>query len=199
MPAIPIRAATPSRAAVLARRSASSTVSRESATVAGAVRRACSITRGIAVNRSLPSRNAATATSLAALSTAGAVPPVAQRRVGQPEAGEALRVRPLELERSDRRTGPAARRRIPFAPGKPAHGRSGSRMSGLAKLCHDRAVDVFDHRVHDALRMDEHLDADRAGRRTASCASITSSPLFIMVAESTEILRPIAQFGCAQA
>ena len=30
-------------------------------------------------------------------------------------------------------------------------------------------------------------------------ASITSSPLFIMVAESTEILRPITQFGWAQA
>ena len=31
------------------------------------------------------------------------------------------------------------------------------------------------------------------------CASISSSPLFIMVAESTEILRPMLQFGCAQA
>ena len=30
-------------------------------------------------------------------------------------------------------------------------------------------------------------------------ASITSRPLFIMVAESTEILRPITQLGCAQA
>ena len=28
---------------------------------------------------------------------------------------------------------------------------------------------------------------------------MTSSTLFIMVAESTEILRPIDQFGCAQA
>ena len=30
-------------------------------------------------------------------------------------------------------------------------------------------------------------------------ASITSRPLFIIVAESTEILRPITQFGWAQA
>ena len=28
---------------------------------------------------------------------------------------------------------------------------------------------------------------------------MTSSPLFIIVAESTEILRPMTQFGCAQA
>src|SRR5882762_6943266 len=30
-------------------------------------------------------------------------------------------------------------------------------------------------------------------------ASMTSNPLFIMVAESTEILRPMTQFGCAHA
>ena len=33
----------------------------------------------------------------------------------------------------------------------------------------------------------------------SSAASITSSPLFISVAESTEIFRPIAQVGCLQA
>ena len=38
-----------------------------------------------------------------------------------------------------------------------------------------------------------------AGRSKSQRASITSSPLFIMVAESTEILRPITQVGCAQA
>ncbi len=40
----------------------------------------------------------------------------------------------------------------------------------------------------------------RSGARSNSQrASMTSRPLFIMVAESTEILRPITQFGCAQA
>ena len=40
----------------------------------------------------------------------------------------------------------------------------------------------------------------RSGARSnRKCASITSSALFIIVAESTEILRPITQFGCAQA
>src|SRR5687768_17939735 len=37
------------------------------------------------------------------------------------------------------------------------------------------------------------------GTPKSQCASITSRPLFIMVAESTEILRPITQFGCAHA
>ena len=36
-------------------------------------------------------------------------------------------------------------------------------------------------------------------RSNSQRASITSRPLFIMVAESTEILRPMLQFGCAQA
>ena len=38
-----------------------------------------------------------------------------------------------------------------------------------------------------------------AGRPNSRQASISSSPLFISVAESTEILRPMTQFGCAQA
>ena len=38
-----------------------------------------------------------------------------------------------------------------------------------------------------------------AGRPNSQAASMSSSPLFIMVAESTLILRPIDQFGCATA
>ena len=37
------------------------------------------------------------------------------------------------------------------------------------------------------------------GTPNSQCASITSRPLFIIVAESTLILRPITQLGCAQA
>ena len=39
----------------------------------------------------------------------------------------------------------------------------------------------------------------RGATSNSQRASITSRPLFIMVAESTEILRPMTQFGCAQA
>ena len=38
-----------------------------------------------------------------------------------------------------------------------------------------------------------------AGMPNSQLASITSRPLFISVAESTEILRPITHFGCAHA
>ncbi|MNT52153.1 hypothetical protein D3C72_1891640 [compost metagenome] len=38
-----------------------------------------------------------------------------------------------------------------------------------------------------------------AGAPNSQCASMTSRPLFIMVAESTEILRPMTQLGWAQA
>ena len=37
------------------------------------------------------------------------------------------------------------------------------------------------------------------GSPNSSCASISSRPLFIRVAESTEILRPMFHVGCAQA
>ena len=39
----------------------------------------------------------------------------------------------------------------------------------------------------------------RGSSPNSSAASMSSRPLFISVAESTEILRPITQFGCAQA
>jgi hypothetical protein len=46
--------------------------------------------------------------------------------------------------------------------------------------------------------MDDDLDA--AGvTPNSQCASMTSRPLFIIVAESTLIFRPITQLGCAQA
>ncbi|KAG1434194.1 hypothetical protein G6F57_021696 [Rhizopus arrhizus] len=38
-----------------------------------------------------------------------------------------------------------------------------------------------------------------AGMAKSQCASITSRPLFSMVAESTEILRPMLQVGWAHA
>ena len=69
---------------------------------------------------------------------------------------------------------------------------------GMAELRQHRAVDVLDQRMDDALRMDHDLDRSR-GTPNSQCASITSRPLFIIVAESTVILRPMRQFGCAQA
>ena len=70
---------------------------------------------------------------------------------------------------------------------------------GRAELRQHRAVDIFDHRMDHRLRMDDDLDPRRARPGTGRAASISSSPLFISVAESTEILAPIDQLGCATA
>jgi hypothetical protein len=52
--------------------------------------------------------------------------------------------------------------------------------------------------MDDALRMNDDPDVS-AGTLNSQCASIASSPLFIIVAESTEIFRPMTQFGWAHA
>ena len=54
-------------------------------------------------------------------------------------------------------------------------------------------------RVHDRLRVDDDLDAGRRRRRTGECASISSRPLFISVAESMVILPPSARSGARSA
>lgn len=58
----------------------------------------------------------------------------------------------------------------------------------------DYAVGVLDHRVNDALGMNDNLNAFRFEIKSQR-ASITSRPLFISVAESTVIFLPIDQFG----
>ena len=70
---------------------------------------------------------------------------------------------------------------------------------GHAELREDRAVHEFDHRVHDRLRVDHDVDAGRRRTPNSQCASMTSSPLFISVAESIVIFRPIRQVGCCRA
>ena len=70
---------------------------------------------------------------------------------------------------------------------------------GHAELRDDRPVGQLDHRVHDRLRMDDDVDPIGAPTPNSQCASITSSPLFISVAESIVIFRPIRQVGCCSA
>jgi hypothetical protein len=60
-------------------------------------------------------------------------------------------------------------------------------MSGEPKLRQHGAVGIFDQAVDDRLGMDEDVDP-LLGSRTEWCASISSSPLFIMVALSTRDL-----------
>ena len=79
---------------------------------------------------------------------------------------------------------------------------------GLGQLGDGGTVGEIDHRVHDRLRVHHDVDVVErdaeatVGRRAppnSSCASITSSPLFINVEESTVILGPIFHVGWASA
>ena len=105
-----------------------------------------------------PARKAATASSFAAFSTAGAASAPASARQARPEAGEALRVGRLEVEAAHgREVEPRARERQPLRPGQ----RAGDRHAhvGQAELREHRAVDQLDQRVHDRLRMHHHVHA----------------------------------------
>ena len=63
----------------------------------------------------------------------------------------------------------------------------GTRMSGQPGVREQGAVAEPHHPVHDRLRVHDHLDRRRTGSPNSWCASITSRPLFISVAESIVI------------
>ena len=73
-------------------------------------------------------------------------------------------------------------------------------MSAVPSWGQHRAVTVGDHRVKSPDRRIARRcrPAPPAGR-TVNCASMSSRPLFIMVAESIEILSPMSQLGWANA
>ena len=110
-----------------------------------------------------PSRNAATATSFAALSTAGAVPPARKRVVGEARGTGSAR-----HPGASKSSAPSRARSSGATPASMRSGHAsacaiGVRMSGLPELREHRAVDVLDQRMDDALRMDD--DLDRLARR----------------------------------
>ena len=156
------------------------------------------LTRWMASKRICRSRKAATATSLAAFSTA--VLPSGPRSAvpGQVQAGEAPRVGVFE---GQRRQG-AEVERAP-RPTRCAAGRTGHRRS--ARAC--RACPAAPARSRRGTRTIEWMmlcgwittRICSGARSNSQRASMTSSALFIIVAESTEILRPMTQLGWAQA
>ena len=92
------------------------------------------------------------------------------------------------------RPGRAAEMGWRCAPARPEYGRSecACRASRAAPA---RTVVVADHAVDHRLRMHQHLDRRGRAAGTSRAASMTSRPLFIMVAESMLILAPIDQTG----
>ena len=143
-------------------------------------------------------RNACTATSLAAFSTQGAVPPASAASRASAQARERVEVGRLELERADRgeveraararrrgRDGAARRRSARACPGGRG-ARASRRRRGATSACTiDCGCTTTSIRSY--------------GVPNSQCASITSRPLFISVAESIVILPPIAQVGCRSA
>ena len=123
----------------------------------------------------------------------------AQRLVGEPQARKALEVRRLE-----RRACRCAARSSAATPGSMRSGIARARARS-ACACRDcRAARAPSRRRTRPANGSRSADGSRTsicsgGAPNSQCASITSRPLFIMVAESTEILRPITQLGCAHA
>ena len=70
---------------------------------------------------------------------------------------------------------------------------------GRAELRQHAAVVIIDQAVDHRLRMHQHARSAPRRRPNSRAASISSSPLFIMVAESMLILAPIDQMGCRSA
>ena len=120
--------------------------------------------RGMSRKPMPPARKAATATSLAALSTMGGAPPAFSASRARRSAGKRTWIRRLEGELADpREVEPRRRRRHAVRPGQ----RVGDRRAhvGRAELGQNRAVDIGDQAVDHRLRMDERSRSRPAGRR----------------------------------
>ena len=124
---------------------------------------------------SRPSRNCATATSLAAFSTTGRLRSASSARYASRRHGNAVRVRHVELEPAGAREIERRQRRRP-ALGIRERVLNRQPHVGDAELRDDRAVDELDHRVHDRLRMDHDVDLIGARRRTASAPRSPRGP-----------------------
>ena len=144
-----------------------------------------------------PSRNAATATSLAALKAHGAVPPRSPAARASGSSGNASsstalerELEALEVELRDgvsrRAPGTSARTRSGRAcrAGRDARGalRRGSRTSEWTTDVGCTTTSIRSY-----------------GTPKSQCASISSRPLFASVAESIVIFGPMRQVGCASA
>ena len=145
-----------------------------------------------------PARKASTATSLAADRIAGAVPPEPPRLVGEREAREGLEIGDLEVEAAERRPVDRAVRASAAGSGAPSASAIGRRMSGIDSCA------IVAPSQNSTMLCTIDCGCTTTSMRSkptpnSSCASITSSPLFISVELSTVILAPMFHVGCASA
>ena len=147
---------------------------------------------------SSPSRNRSTAASFAAFSTAPARSAAAGHLEPQVEGRERLAVGLLEVQR---------RERLPVEPLRRAGNalRVGQGDTGSAAACPAARAGPAPSRRRTRRTSERSTPGERsrrsasAGRPNSQRASITSSALFISVAESTVIFGPICQVGCRSA
>ena len=155
------------------------------------------MTAGMPAKFSRPSRNAATATSFAAFATAGAVPPAsaaarARRRQGKrARSGASKPSCPIRTRSRD--STPESMR-----SGQPSAWAIGVRMSGLPSCA---STEPSTYSTSEWMTLCGWTTTSTASGPTPNSrqASINSRPLFISVAESTEIFRPMLHLGWATA
>ena len=147
---------------------------------------------------SSPARKRPTAASLAALSTARAVAPAAATSYPRSRAGNVSRSGGLEVE---------GRRAAPVERGRRAGHPVGVGQGVLDRQPHVRRRQLGQDRARRRTRPTSGRSTRgwmttsirSGGRPNSQRASITSSALFISVAESTVIFGPIRQVGCRRA
>ena len=143
-------------------------------------------------------RNSATAISLAAFNTIGSPASPARARNASARQGKRTVSGGANSRRPARvRSSGSERRAPPLRIGERVL--DGQAHVGHAELRDDRTVDELDHRMDDRLGMDRRRRSDAGPTANSQCASITSRPLFINVAESIVIFGPILHVGCRSA
>ena len=177
--------------------SAASTSSRSRISPPEVVAITDSMTAGIRAKFNPPSRNADTATSLAALSDAGRKPPARAASCASASAGNRCR-----SGASNRRV-PTLTRSRDCTPEATRSGHAsacamGVRMSGAPNCA---STEPSTYSTSEWTMLSRWITTSTCCGVTPNSrqASMNSSPLFMSVAESTEILRPMTQLGCAQA
>ena len=160
-----------------------------------AARARAATSAGMSVKREAPRRGRpATATSLAALRTAGASPPRAKASRASAQRREALLVGREELQPAERREvqpPPGQRRRARGGAARPRSGCACPAARG-ARAARRRPARPRRARCSAGARRPR---CARAAAPKSQCASMTSSPLFISVAESIVTLAPMLQLG----
>ena len=142
-----------------------------------------------------PSWKASTHTSLAALYTAGAVPPSRPASRASSTAGKATLSSgsKIQLDALLHRTTATPQ------PSRPAQSKRDRKLHIWRRtLCKRGPVDELHHGVHDRLRMYDDIDPVQV-HSYSRCASSSSRPLLTSVAELVVMTRPMFQVGCASA